>query len=520
MKSILLSLFTAFVISMNAQIPTWADDIAPILYGNCTSCHHPGGLGPFSLLSYNDAVGFKFQITQSVDSLRMPPWPPDPQYRHMAHERVLSQSDKQKISQWALNGSPQGNPNNAPPIPTYTNTTTQLSGIDYSGKMANYIINTTQDLYRCFIIPTNFTTDKFAAEIEVKPGNRTIVHHVLVFEDTNTVQLNNLDAADPGVGYTSFFGTGISGSRLVGEWVPGTAPIKFPAGMGIRLRKNTNLILQIHYPAGTSSQLDSTRVNIKFANGTVREVYLAPVLSENHITNGPFIIPPQQVKTFRQEYTNNLITTSLLSVAPHMHLIGKKYKVYAVGPQQDTIPLINIKKWNFNWQGVYAFRNPVKVPTGYKIIGETEYDNRSSNPFNPNTPPQTISYGESTTDEMMQTYMAFTIYYPGDENIVIDNSPIVGLAEETTDIVKTLQLYDVFPNPAKDKLSLSFYSPKKEKALLELTDNAGKIILKKTLELEPGFGSCHLDLVSCSSGFYFCTLRTSTTVKTKKIIKE
>lgn len=520
MKHFLLVCFFLVTTCLAAQTPTWANAIAPILYANCTSCHHAGGLAPFSLLSYNDAVGYKYQISSAVDSLRMPPWPPDPQYKHLAHERVLSASDKNKIKQWAYNGAPQGDPNSAPPIPTYTNTSTQLSSVDYSGKMANYVINTTQDLYRCFIIPTYFTTDKFAAEIEVKPGNPKVVHHVLVYEDTNTVLLNNLDAASPGIGYTSFFGTGLSGSRLAGEWVPGTAPIKFPAGMGIRLRKNTNLILQIHYPAGTSAQLDSTRVNIKFANGTVREVYLAPVLSESNITNGPFSIPPQQVKTFRQEFTNNLITMSLLSIAPHMHLIGSKYKVYAVGPQQDTIPLISIKKWNFNWQGVYAFRNPIKIPLAYKVIGETEYDNRSSNPSNPNSPPQTITYGENTTDEMMQTYMAFTIYYPGDETIVIDNSPIVGLPELGNGIVKTLQLYEPSPNPVKDKLHLSFFSVAKEKATLEISDLSGQIVLRKNLELEEGFGEETLDMITFKAGIYFVNLKTKTSRKTKKIIIE
>jgi hypothetical protein len=524
MKKFLLSLFSLLVFAAKSQTPTWAEDIAPILYNNCVSCHRPGGLAPTSLLTYTAGVALKNAIKFNVDSSYMPPWPPDPQYRHLAHERVLSASDKTKISQWVLGGTPQGNLNNAPPVPTFNNTNSQLSSIDYTNKMSDYVVNTTQDLYRCFIIPTNFSVDKFVAELEVKPGNAKIVHHVLVFEDTSTVALNNLDAASPGIGYTSFFGTGVSGSRLVGEWVPGTQPITFPAGMGVRLRKNTNIILQIHYPAGTANQMDSTRVNIKYTPGAAapREVYLAPILNESKITNGPFTIPAGQVKTFKQQYINNAppLDATILSIAPHMHLIGKKYKVYAVGLAQDTIPMINIKRWDFNWQGVYSFRNPLKVGANYKIIGETEYDNRATNPNNPNSPPLPISYGENTTDEMMQTYFAFTFYFPGDENIVIDNSPIVGLPEVQKDIVSTLQFYEPFPNPTKEKLTLSFFSPTSEKASVNVVDVNGKLIYTKQLSLQAGFGEEILDTRNWANGSYFVSLKTSQFNKTKKIIKE
>lgn len=522
MKKLLLSLFSLTLFSAKSQTPTWAEDIAPILYNNCVSCHRPGGLAPTSLLTYTASVALKSAIKFSVDSGYMPPWPPDPQYTHLAHERVLSLGDKTKISQWVLGGTPQGNPNNAPPIPVFNTSNSQLSNIDYSQKMQDYVINTTQDLYRCFIIPTNFLTDKFASEVEVIPGNSKIVHHVLVFEDTSTVALNNLDAASPGVGYTSFFGTGVSGSRLVGEWVPGTQPIKFPAGMGVRLRKNTNIILQIHYPAGTANQMDSTRVNIKFTPGssTPREVYLAPVLNENNIVNGPFTIPAGQVKSFKQQYISPALDITMLSIAPHMHLIGKKYKVYGVSTTNDTIPMINIKRWDFNWQGVYSFRSPVRIKGSSKVIGETEYDNRASNPNNPNSPPLTINYGENTTDEMMQTYFAFTLYNSGDENIIVDNSPIIGLAEQQKDIVSTLQFYDPFPNPTKEKLTLSFFSPTNEKASINVVDINGKLIYTKQVSLQAGFGEETIDTRHWANGEYFVSLKSAQFSKTKKIIKE
>lgn len=518
-KHLLITLLLSFFIAkLNSQNTTWADDIAPILYNNCTSCHHPGGMAPNSLVTYNEAYNFRFMIKAYVDNGYMPPWPPDVQYKHLAFERVLSATDKAKISDWVLNGGAQGNPANAPVPPTYTNTSTQLSAVNFSGKMQDYVVNTSTDLYRCFIIPTNFSTDKFVSEIEVKPGDPSIVHHVLVFEDT-TQSVVASDSADAGAGYTSFSGTGSNDSKLVGEWVPGTAPIKLPPGMGIRLRKNTRIIVQIHYPGGTFMKLDSTRVNVKFASANPREVFLAPILAENNIVNGPFVIPGNTVKTFKQQYTNTYpVAFTLLSTAPHMHLIGNKYKVYSVSTTNDTTPLIYIPKWDFKWQGIYSFRNPVKIGSGARIIGETEYDNTTANPNNPNNPPQTVGFGESTTDEMMQTYFAFLLYQNGDENIVVDSSSLVGVKEISNEIVKTIQLYNVIPNPANGRAKISYFSPQNEKIKMKIISAEGKIVKQWTDVVNTGFGELAIIIGELSKGQYYISLETNSYSKTKPLI--
>lgn len=506
--------------AVKAQTVTWADDIAPILYAKCTSCHHTGGLAPNALITYTQAFNYKTMIKQYVDNKYMPPWPPDADYKHLAFERLVTAAEKQKITDWVLGGAPQGNINNAPPAPTYTNNASQLSSIDFSAKMADYTVSTSQDLYRCFVIPTNLASDKFAAEVEVKPGNASIVHHVLVFEDTSQIIVNK-DNLDPGPGYTSFFGTGSGTSRLVGEWVPGTAPIKFPANMGIRLKANTRIILQIHYPAGTFGILDSTRVNIKYAPGSPREVYLAPILTETSVVNGPFMIPANTVKTFTQQFTNNYpLPFTLLSVAPHMHLIGKQYKVFAIGTVNDTIPLIYIPKWDFKWQGVYSFRNPIKMGPNYKVVGITEYDNTAANPSNPNTPPQNIGQGEATTDEMMQTYFAFLLYQAGDENIIIDNSPLVGLdeTEKLNSVVKTIQLYQVFPNPASSKANLSYFSPERINTTAAIYTIEGKLVKEWKTELQAGFGDLSLPVEGLGKGQYFISIKAANYTRTRSFL--
>lgn len=517
---------------LSAQTPTWAENIAPILYNNCTSCHHAGGLAPNSLMTYGDAFAFRYQVKTYVNDGYMPPWPPNSNYTHLAFERVLSETDKNKISDWVLGGAPEGNPANAPTPPVYSNGSSALSTIDFTAKMPDYMVNTSTDLYRCFVINTNFANDKFAAEIEIVPGNASIVHHVLLYEDS-TMMIKQLDSAQAGAGYTNFYGTGSNASNLIGEWVPGTQHIKFPDKMGVKLKKNTRLIMQIHYPKGTYLKLDSTRVNIRYATNTstntfppFREVAFLPILNEGNLINGPLVIPPNVVKTF----TAASIATSnpqppfpfytLLSVAPHMHLIGKQMKVFAVANNatKDTMPMISIPKWDFKWQGVYNFRNPLKVPVGSTLIAQSAYDNTSSNPANPSSPPIQVTQGESTTNEMMLVFFAFTYYLPGDENIVIDNSPIVGMRELQKDIVNSLQVFNVFPNPAKGTAQLSYFSPSQSGAKASITSIDGKVVKEWNTTLDQGYGNVSINLEGMAKGQYFISIKTKSFTKTKPFI--
>lgn len=520
MKKNLLFLVTLVSISLitKAQV-NWASDIAPILYSNCTSCHHAGGIAPNSLMTYTESFNYRFMIQSYINNGSMPPWPPNANYTHLAGERRLSDGDKQKISDWVLGGAPQGNISNAPTPPTYATNGSQLSTINYSAKMPDYMVNTTNDLYRCFVINTNFANDLFANEIEIKPGNSSIVHHVLVYEDTANV-IKTKDSADVGAGYTSFFGTGNSASRLVGEWVPGTAPIKFPTGMGIRLKKNTRIILQIHYPGGTFNKLDSTRVNIKYSTPNPREVYFLPFISETNLINGPLVIPPNVIKTFTAQATPAIpIDFSLLSVGPHMHLIGKNMRVFVKKPTtNDTIKLIDIPKWDFKWQGVYNFRNPIRIPATSTIVTTSAYDNTAANPANPNNPPQQVVQGESTTNEMMMVFFAFTAYFPGDENIVIDNSPIIGINENSNS--KVLSINKIYPNPANKKATINYTALKDEKATLKVYTIDGRLISDTDQNLQHGDNGIDINTSEFATGTYIVELKGNNFSSKTKLIVE
>ena len=285
--------FLSLTVSSQVQNPNWAVDIAPILYKQCASCHRPGSIAPFQLLSYNDAYQNRFSIENAVVSKHMPPFPPDTKYQRYAAENTLSDAQIQTIRNWVAGNAPQGNPAAAPPVPIFP-IGSQIGTPDMVLRVPTYTVPTmTQDLYRCFVVRTNAGVDKFLNAIEVIPGNARIVHHVLIYQDTtNAAEL--LDAADPGIGYTSAGGPGVNSATLIGAWVPGSKIVKYPNGMGARLLKNARLIVQIHFPLGSAGAIDSSKINIFYTpqQTGVREVRLLPILNHSsNMTNGPLSIP-------------------------------------------------------------------------------------------------------------------------------------------------------------------------------------------------------------------------------------
>ncbi len=499
--------------------PYWATDVAPILYQNCTSCHNPNGIAPFSLMTYADAFPNAADMATDVSTNIMPPWPPDTTYTRFVHERKLSQAQIQTIVDWAANGAQSGNLSSAPTPPTYTSVVA-IPNPDAMAQMPLYTVNTATDLYRCFVVPSGVSTTEYITKVEVIPGNRAIVHHVLVYQDQANTCIN-LDNADPGPGYTNFGGVGSNTATLIIGWVPGQAMYSLPPNMGIKLLSNTNIIFQVHYPGGTFGQVDSTQVRMTFSSGAVREVYLNPIINHyTSLTNGPLYIPADSIKTFYGQETVTADAT-LISVAPHMHLIGHNMTNYAVTPIGDTIPLIQINNWNFHWQGFYNFRQPVHVPYGSILYAHAQYDNTANNPENPNSPPQAVSMGESTTDEMFIVYYAYLLYQLGDENIIIDSTLAVQ-DHSYADLIKTPQLYDPSPVPSVngENITVQFFLPNKTNVRMEIMDVSGRIISvpMNDIETSAGYGKSEVNTSGLSKGTYFVRLTADGSVKTKSII--
>jgi hypothetical protein len=452
--TLIISLFSIFFTNTStAQSPNWSDDVAEIIYKNCSNCHHTGGIAPFELMSYQNAVKNSGMIKINVSNHSMPPWPPDPTYRRYAHERLLTQTEISTIVDWVDAATPRGNIANEPNPPVYT-TSGLISVPDLDIRIPIYTSTAaTSDDYRCFVIPSGVTSNKFISEIEVIPGNGAIVHHVLMYSDIGTT-CSNLDAADPLPGYTNFGGTGDYNSKLIGGWVPGQGKMQLPAGFGLKLPANCNIILQIHYPAGSDGQLDSTRVRLKFtSSANPREVSIDAPLDNftSSLIGGPLSIPPNTVKTYKEKYVIPTNVT-VFSAQPHMHLIGKKIICYGVTPANDTIPVIRINDWDFHWQGQYEFQHALKVPAGTTLYAIATYDNTSANPHNPSSPPVHVYAGEKTTDEMMMVFFSYTSYKTGDENILLDSSLLIS---RVPNMIRENEGINLFPNPTVSKLHIS-----------------------------------------------------------------
>ena len=415
MKRLLIVFMFSTSISFS-QNPNYSEDIAPIIYNKCLQCHHTGGISPLSFETYSNAVSNAGLIQHVTSTGEMPPWPPDTTYNRFAYENILSFDEISKITDWIAAGVPLGDTNLLPPLPNFSNSS-NLGTADLEIQIPTYSsnANSNSDDYVCFSIPSGLFQDRQVRAIEVIPGNIEIVHHVLVAIDEyglNPPISNNCMAPLGDQVYT---------------YAPGAVPLEFPNDslnkFGIEIPANSNIALGLHYPEGSSGQIDSTKVRFYFypQNTTIRPIYSEYLITEGLPPDPPFLIPPNQITQMSSTFGPIINDMSLMSIYPHMHLLGKHMECYAVTPTNDTINLVRINQWDFEWQGAYLYRKFLKIPAGSIIHAFGSYDNTVS-PTNPN--PSTVQSGLNTDDEMFVFIFQFLDYQQGDENIVIENTNI------------------------------------------------------------------------------------------------
>lgn len=500
---------------MNAQM-NWAENVAPILFDHCTKCHHPGGIGPSSFMTYDEAAGNSASILGAIMDGYMPPWPANPNYRHFLNENVLTDTEKSTIENWVMNGTPSGNLSLAPTPPVYNNQT-QLQQVDFTGTTP---LNTSQavthDYYRTFVVPSNYSVDQFIDGIEIIPGNSEIVHHVVIYYDP-TNECLSLDAADTEPGFlTNGTGGGLpAAAHYIGAWVPGKGPQNLPQGFGIRAEANGYYLIEMHYPAGSVGQQDETTLNIKHSSSSSpREVWYNPVITHDPYTldEAALIIPANVERTFHATY-NVPINISLIGISPHMHLIGKSIKSFCVNGN-DSIPLIDIPNWDFDWQLGYDYPQLVRLPAQSQLKAVATYDNTINNPNQPVNPPQLVTAGEETTDEMMVIFYLYSYWMPGDEDIVINPNTSVSNTQPTP------QLWQFFPNPTQDKIQWSCIGPQYRKAHFSILDMNGSVCKKEQQMISGGMESGSIDLTDLSPGVYFIQVKSNDYTHTEKLIIE
>jgi len=417
MKRILIIL--VFISScVFGQSPNYSEDIAPIIYNKCLQCHHTGGIGPLSLETYPNAVSNAGLIQHVVSSGEMPPWPPDTTYQRFAYENILSIDEIAKITDWITAGVPLGDTNLLPQMPIFSNNS-NFGPADLEIQIPTYSSTATSnsDDYVCISIPSGLVQDRQVRAIEVIPGNIEIVHHVLV-------AINEFGS--PSTTITPNCMAPIGGDQVY-TYAPGSLPIEFPVDslnkFGIEIPANSSIELGMHYPEGTFGQLDSTIVKFYFypQNTSIREIYTEYLITEGLPPDPPFSIPANQITQMSSSYGPIINDISVMSIFPHMHLLGKDMQCFAVTPTNDTINLIRINKWDFEWQGAYLYKQFIKIPAGSIIYAFGTYDNTASI-TNPN--PVLVQSGLNTDDEMFVFIFQFLDYQIGDENIVLENTSL------------------------------------------------------------------------------------------------
>lgn len=382
---------------------TYAKDIAPIIQKNCQPCHRPGQVAPFTLMNYEETKTWAQEIRQVTTERLMPPWKPEPGFGSFKHERRLENEEIKAIAKWVDDGCPMGDLRQAPAPVNYSEGWS-LGKPDFIAEMAEEyeVAATGEDEYRHFVIPTNFDKDVFVRALDVQPGNRKTVHHVVVFIDQTGIA-RKLDERDPGPGYKAFGSPGFPPTSILGTWAPGFSPAESPNGTGYRIPKGADIVMQVHYYRTGKAERDRSKMALYFSQAAdPKEVFMRMAI------NMQFRIPPGEERhpvvarqsIFRDSY--------LVGILPHMHLLGKEMKITAKLPgKTDPLPLIWIKNWDFNWQDTYYYQQPILLPAGTEVIVEAVYDNSSKNPRNPHNPPKAVGWGEKTTDEMCLAFLHF-----------------------------------------------------------------------------------------------------------------
>ncbi len=485
---------------VSGQTPTWSENIAPIIYNHCTSCHRPGEIGPFPLTNYTETASRGQMIKYVTEIGYMPPWKPNPQFQRYQRENFLTETQKQQIVEWVNNGMPEGDPSLAPPPPVFPSGS-QVGVPDRVVSFAQKwtVPGNNQDQYRYFVIPHGIQQVQRIRALEFRPGNTRIVHHALIWEDT-TGEAAALDAATPEYGYSG--GGGDFNQQPLPGYVPGAKPAIFTNGITQLLHPGGDLKIQMHYAPTPVPESDSSSILIFYdQNPNPPRILNTFIMTPPTLVNGPFVMPPNTVREFHGRITVPF-PISVVAISPHCHKLGTHWRVFARTPQGDTIPLIHIPQWDFNWQGDYMFKRLIKIPAGATLHAFAGYDNTTNNPNNPNNPPQTVTWGEGTADEMFFLPISFLLYQQGDENIVLEDTittdflaPIKGLEDK---------LYPAFPQPATESIKVGFTLGTSGLVGLRLLRLDGKAVRKMEENRWhlPGYHTKELDLKGIPSGVY------------------
>ena len=392
-----------------AAAPTYNKDIAPILNGQCVLCHRPGEVAPFSLLTYQDAAKRAALIATVTASGLMPPWKPEPGFGKFQHERRLTPEQIALLDAWAKAGAPEGNPKDKLSAPTFAE--------GWAGGQPDLILKAGNgfnvpadgnDQFQCFVLPLNLDQDSYIRTAEFRPGNRRVVHHGVIYVDESGAA-RRMAANSPDGSYPCFGGPRVNAAGLLDGWAPGTITRPGDPALSIPVKKGTDLVLQIHYHPDGKPETDISSVGITYS-GPPTHGRTSMLMVDTNLD-----IPPGDSHYVVKSSLTMPRAVDIAGLFPHAHWLCKDMKIDAHLPDGQTIPMMRIKDWDFNWQGGYRYQTPVHLPKGARIDLEYTFDNSARNPRNPSNPPARVTFGEQTTDEMAVAF--FTVVLPSPEDV-------------------------------------------------------------------------------------------------------
>lgn len=377
--------------------PTFSEHIAPLVFNNCTSCHRTGQVAPFTLLNYKDTAKHAKTMLRVMESRYMPPWQPEKGHGEFRDERRLTDDQIKLFATWVKGGMPEGDPKKAPALPKFPEGW-QLGKPDLIVKMDRPFVVPAEgaDIYQNFLIPLGLTEDKWVTAVEFRATSPVVLHHILYFTDDS----GRAQKLAPKTGQPGFPGMSFRPTGSLGGWAVGGVPAHLPDGLALPLKKGSDLVLQTHFHLSGKKEEEVIEIGLYFApkapKRTLVGLQLPPVFG---LLSGIDI--PAGKSDFKITDSFTLpVDVELVGVGSHAHYIGKTMKATATLPNGTKQNLYSITDWDFNWQGVYFYKEYVRLPKGTVIHAELTWDNSDKNPRNPKSPPVRVRWGEASFDEM------------------------------------------------------------------------------------------------------------------------
>ncbi len=420
-RVIALGLFAVLAMSAAPAVETtFNKDVLPLLQKNCQECHRPGEPAPMSLLTYKEARPWAKAMRTAVLTKKMPPWFADPAHGKFANDRRLSQADIDTLVAWADSGAKEGNPTDAPAAITFAEGW-NIGTPDVILKMPTpfHVPASGTIDYTWILVPTGFTEDKWIEKIEVRPTARSVVHHAVLYErEAESSFMKKAIVGEPffppgrkgtppaqkdtGKGFFEFQ-FNAKGAEIMAVYVPGGLPYECKPGQARLMKAGSDLVYQMHYTANGKATDDQTEVGIVFAKRPPRERVF------NTFVANPYLrIPPEDPNFEVRAALTLQEDAEVLALFPHMHVRGKAFEYRVTYPTGETEVLLNVPKYDFNWQLTYQLKEPKKLPKGTILECIAHFDNSANNPANPD-PKQTVPWGDQTWDEMLAGFIDFVV---------------------------------------------------------------------------------------------------------------